>query len=652
MSRPLFLGNGHMLVGLNSFGLVHDFYFPYAGYENHLSEDGQRHKIGIWVDGKFSWLDDGTWSTSITYEDMALIGHIRALNDNLGIVLEFTDFVDSELSAFIRNVHVVNKSDVRREIRVFFHQVFEISESNRGDSAIYVPAEKAILNYKGHRNFVISGNRADGLSFDQYGIGNYGIEGKEGTYKDAEDGQLSGNAVEHGRVDSAIGFTLNIASHSSRRVNYWVAAGQTRDAAFGISRKIRDDSVHTRHAITQNFYHEWLTIAEPKILKLPKKYRHYVIKSLLIIKSHIDARGAIIASGDSQMLNYARDYYGYFWPRDGAFIIWPLIRLGYTEEAKNFFNFCKNVLTPGGYFMHKYLPDESVGSTWHAAIENGHDELPIQEDETAIVIFMLNEYMQYSNDTDFVELMFTKLVKPAIKYILEFMDKETGLPHQSFDLWEEKFQTTTYTTATVYGALVAAREIAETLNFSEDALAWKEAATALRKKAQIIFFNKDKGYFYKGYQIVDGTMKFDDTIDVSSLFGAVLFGLFDIDDPRVLQAEKTLEATLVDSPKVNGTPRYENDQYNLNDKSAKGNPWFVTSFWYAQYMVERGNKEFAEKVLNWSLDYMLPTGVLPEQIDTNEGTYISVAPLIWSQAEFINTVFDLYSARDLPDEDT
>jgi len=651
MSRPLFLGNGHMLVGLNSFGLVHDFYYPYVGYENHLSEKDQIHRVGVWVDGTFSWLDDGSWSTTINYEDTALIGRTRAVNKNLGVVLDFSDFVDSELTAFIRNVHVVNKHELRREIRVFFHQVFQISESTRGDSAVYMPNKKAILNYKGHRNFVISGCKSDGKAFDQFGIGNYGVEGKEGTYKDAEDGELSSNAVEHGRVDSAIGFNLNLAAHSSTRINYWVAAGQTRDDAFEISQTIYDQTVHDRHEITQNYWDEWLAIGQDKLLKLPAKYRGQAIKSLMLIKSHIDARGAVIASGDSQMLNYTRDYYGYFWPRDGAFVIWPLLRLGYAKEAQQFFTFCKEVLTSDGYLMHKYLPDGSPGSTWHAAIENGHEELPIQEDETAVVIFMLNEYLKYTGDKDFVEMMFIKLVRPAMKYIGEFTDAETGLPHQSFDLWEEKFLTTTYTTATVYAAYLAAANIAEAVNFPEDALKWKEDAKFLRDKAHQVFFNKDREYFYKGYRIVNKMMEFDETIDTSSLYGAVLFGLFDMDDPLVLRAEKTLEATLVNTPKIGGTPRYEHDHYNLGDDSAMGNPWFVTSFWYAQYMIEKGRHDEAEKVLDWGLNYMLPTGVLPEQIDTNNGNFVSVAPLIWSQAEFINTVFDLHSAREIPDPD-
>ena len=55
MARSLVLGNGNSLVCLDKFGQVRDFYFPYAGYENHVGQN-QVHKIGIFVDDKINWV--------------------------------------------------------------------------------------------------------------------------------------------------------------------------------------------------------------------------------------------------------------------------------------------------------------------------------------------------------------------------------------------------------------------------------------------------------------------------------------------------------------------------------------------------------------------------------------------------------------------
>lgn len=109
MARPIVLSNGELHVGLNGFGMVHDFYYPYVGFENHSAGDHLRHHVGVWIDGTLSWLDNpNEWTFTFRYPHTALIGHTLAKNDNLGILLEFDDFVDSEVSAFVRNIHVVN----------------------------------------------------------------------------------------------------------------------------------------------------------------------------------------------------------------------------------------------------------------------------------------------------------------------------------------------------------------------------------------------------------------------------------------------------------------------------------------------------------------------------------------------------------------
>jgi GH15 family glucan-1,4-alpha-glucosidase len=74
-----------------------------------------------------------------------------------------------------------------------------------------------------------------------------------------------------------------------------------------------------------------------------------------------------------------------------------------------------------------------------------------------------------------------------------------------------------------------------------------------------------------------------------------------------------------------------------------GNPWFITTLWQAQYYIETNRVAAAQKIVEWVQDRMLKSGVLSEQINPYTHSFISVAPLAWSQAEFINTVIDLSS---------
>src|SRR5690606_6660995 len=101
MSRPIVLSNGEMHVGINKNGFVHDFYFPYVGLENHSSGPDTRHRVGVWVDGVFSWLDEEGWNITFDYQPETLIGKTFARNERIGVELRFDDAVDSDISVFM-----------------------------------------------------------------------------------------------------------------------------------------------------------------------------------------------------------------------------------------------------------------------------------------------------------------------------------------------------------------------------------------------------------------------------------------------------------------------------------------------------------------------------------------------------------------------
>jgi GH15 family glucan-1,4-alpha-glucosidase len=110
MGRSVMLSNGHMLVGLNDSGLVHDFYYPYVGLDNLTTSRSIHHNIGVWVNGKFSWIDDGSWDISTDFEEDALISTISMYSKNFELELLFKDFVDSQYTAFCRYITINNKS--------------------------------------------------------------------------------------------------------------------------------------------------------------------------------------------------------------------------------------------------------------------------------------------------------------------------------------------------------------------------------------------------------------------------------------------------------------------------------------------------------------------------------------------------------------
>ena len=437
MARPILIGNGALTVGLDEFGQVHDFYYPYVGLENLTTARSTGHKIGVWVDGIFSWTDDGSWKITQKYADNSLIGITTMVSDNLQISIIFNDFVDSEFNAFVREIEIYSKSEDQRNVRLFLHQVFEISPYGRADTALFEPDEHYILDYKGRCSILTYGiNYQSNKPFDQFAIGNHGIEGKEGTYKDAEDGELSNSAVEHGGVDAVIRFDLYVNNSISAKIDYWLVAADSQSKAEKIHLKIKEMGLSSIRRRTEQHWQNWLNISSSVLNQVAAPYQQACKISLMLIKAHCDKRGGIIASCDSSIYNYGRDYYTYVWPRDGAFAIWPLMRLGYHQEAKKFFEFCRDIITEDGYLEHKFQPDRAIGSTWHPLLHGNHKELAIQQDETAIVLYMLGEYDTFFNDNEFIENLYGSFIQPMANWLCEFIDNHTGLPHASYDLWE------------------------------------------------------------------------------------------------------------------------------------------------------------------------------------------------------------------------
>lgn len=640
MGRPVVLSNSRMFVGLDENGLVHDFYYPYVGEDNLTNSRSLQHKIGVWVDGQFSWIDDGSWKIKIDFEETALISSITLSSSTFQLELLLSDFVDSEDAAFIRRIKVVNQADTAREVRVFMHQVFQISHVGRGDTALYVPDDHYLLDYKGRCCLIIAGRSADGTDFDQFAVGNYGIEGKTGTFKDSEDGELSGNLVEHGGVDSVIRFSASVPANESWNFDYWIVAAPTQLEAQLVHTKLKHQGIERRIASTREHFSRWLKPAQDKLNAIAAHDRNAVLKSLLIIKAHCDNGGSILASGDSSIFNYGRDYYCYCWPRDGAYAVWPLIRLGIYDEARAFFQFASDTMHRDGYMMHKYQPDRSIGSTWHPMLHNDVKELAIQEDETASVLFMMGEYYEATHDRNFVEHFYEPFVLPAAHFMTYFVDDITGLPHASYDLWEEKFLTTTYTVSVTIASLKTAIRFSELVDRPLDSEPWRRSLERMQQQLETL--RHPEGYYQKGYLLQkDGQLEADETVDISSLQGIYLFSGIDIQDESVRKTAEKVEDRLLDRSPAGGVARYEEDNYFRTKHNYPGNPWIVCTAWLAQYYAAVGRIDDAKRLLAWCMDRRLTSGVLSEQFDPEDGKPLGVTPLVWSSAELINTILDI-----------
>jgi GH15 family glucan-1,4-alpha-glucosidase len=596
----------------------------------------------LWVDGKISWTYEDSWriETKTGFETMS--GEITAINDSLGIEIHFEDVLYNEKNIFIRQVKIKNNRDYQRQIKLYFSHEFEIYESRRGDTAYYDPQENLIIHYKGRRIFLIN-VRHEGKGLDDYTIGNFGIEGKEGSFMDATDGQLSKNAIEHGKVDSVIGITLDIQANGEQMVDYWIAYAKIMKEAQELNKYVLDRTPSYLMKTTQDFWHAWLNNRNFNFYHLEDNVVDLFKKSLLILRAHVDDNGSILASGDSTLLQYGRDAYSYMWPRDGALSAVALDKAGDYNVSKRFFEFCNDVVTNEGFFMHKYRPDKSLGSSWHAWVYKNRPQYPIQEDETALVIYSLWKHYEFSKDLEYIESIYNSLIKKCADFMVNYIDETTGLPKPTYDLWEEKLGASTFTCSAVYGGLLAAANFSRVLGKFENEKNYKNAADKVKEGIEKYLWNEDKKMFYKLINFEDNNIIHDDTLDFSSIYGIFRFRVLDISDPRVVNSIHTMEELAKDIP-VGGMFRYEHDWYHRHSDSKFGNPWIITTLWLAQYYIVAAKKEEdfdkVKEILQWVVKNAGSTGILPEQIDSETGEHKSASPLTWSHSEFVITIIN------------
>lgn len=645
MARSLVIGNGHLTVLMDAEGVVRDIYYPYVGLENHVG--GAKHRIGLWWDGNFSWLDGNDWNIKISYENQSMLGQVEYTHKQQGIRVIVRAVVYNELPVFVRSVTFYNTNKLTKKIKIFFGQEFAISETKFRNTGFFDPTKNAIIHYKGRRVFLINGSSPNG-GIDDYTVGIFNYEGKDGSYRDAEDGILTRNAVEHGPVDSVVAFSVNCEGLSSVDVFCWLCAAKSMEEAYELNETILQKSAHGVMHSTTAFWQAWAEAKQINFHGLPENIVKAYFDSLFVLRAHLDHKGGIVASLDSDMLLYGKDSYTYVWPRDASFVAIALDKAGYSTITKKFYDFCFEVLHEDGYLHHRFQPDLSLGSTWQSSIiqkdwlKNKILQLPIQEDETATVIYGLWQHYKNSNDIEFIEAMYKPFIEKAVDFMLEFRDKYTGLPIQSYDLWEEVSGVSTYTCAAVCGALQAASRFATILGKYNHAHSYTLAVTDLIKAMRSYLFDPELNSFVRGLRVDGISVKKLKTIDSSALFGLWYYEVLDRSDPMFIGTQKAVEDKLHNKKGIGGFIRYENDQYYKVPGVDQSNPWIVTTLWDLQRRIKFSeNKEELVALsgeLNWVTDRLNFLPVMAEQFHPYTGEPLSAAPLAWSHSVFVETV--------------
>ncbi|MEO8285555.1 MAG: glycoside hydrolase family 15 protein [Chloroflexota bacterium] len=653
MPRDLPIGNGTLLVNFDSTYTLRDFYYPYVGNENQTL--GHRCRMGVWADGTFAWVADDGWTRDLRYVEDTLATDVRLHHSGMGLEIQCTDVVDFHENAMVRRFLVKDLSGADRDVRLFFHHDFHLYENEVGDTAYFDPYSRAVIHYKDHRYILILGGttHSSGLQtgLSGYATGTKEVNGKEGTWRDAEDGVLGGNPISQGSVDSTVQINVSLPAGGDAEAFLWLAVGCDHEEVTEMNERIISKLPAQLIKRTSNYWRLWANKEHFDYAHCSLEVITQFKRSLLIMRTQVDNHGAIIAANDTDIVEFSRDTYSYMWPRDGALVSYALTLAGYGLGTLHFLNFCERVISRHGYFLHKYNPDGSLASSWHPWVgADGHDEqLPIQEDETALVLWAISNYYEHTRSVDGIKSLFRPVVVAAADFMVGYRDKVSGLPLPSYDLWEERRGVMAFTVGAVYGGLMSAAHLAAA--FGETELAARYETTADNIKEAVIenMYDPGSGRFVRMVTPEeDGGYVMDHTID-ASLYALWYFGMFSVDDERIVRTMDAVRGALWCDTPVGGLARYENDNYQRvatppGSPSTPGNPWFVCTMWYAQYLIaaakDQAGLDKAFELIQWATDRALPSGVMAEQVDPYTGNPLSVSPLTWSHAAYITTILE------------
>jgi GH15 family glucan-1,4-alpha-glucosidase len=684
MTRPLTLtgAGGRLSYQYGEDGTVRDIYWPFVGQANQITRLPQR--LAVRVDDATSWLDEPDWTRQLDYDGDTLVGRSVYENSDLGLRVTVRDAVDPEDPVYLRRLDIEDLSRKGRRVDIFAHHHFEMPGNETGDTSLYDPDAKAILSFK-NDSYVFTGTEPSlGEAYDALPFDVHWRVPPPDIFANVARGVLSRFAVAHNKVNSVVG----LAVLPPGTVYTWDAWGRSEEEARAVHERLGSKGPQAVLDRASRYWCEWLRSGEERVKHkldlevLPTELRSMYRRSLLQVVAQQAASGAILAGTDSdvRLTHPSGDVYSYCWPRDGALSADILSSAGHFEEAAAFFRFCLEMPRVFGLLPHKVNADGTLAPTWLSRIpRHPYDLAGVQEDESALVVWALGRHIERSGDRQLLRDLYKPLVLGLTEALVKYIEPISGLPFESWDLWEERQGVHAYTVASIYGAMISAANCADTMGDTPNADKYRSEAAKLKCKFEEWFWLADSGRYARTVELdeLGGVRRNEkdelvrDSEPDASLYALYSLGLFEPSDPdpdpKVIATMAALESKLRVTaamaprrrsrlstwlqvrPSDNGVARYRHDVYYRSAQDQDfthipGPPWVITTLWSADHRIVTGDVVGGLKDIVWVADRALPSGVLPEQVDPRTGEHRSTSPLTWSHAAVVDTITHLLDA--------
>lgn len=600
------IGNRKMMAVMTSNGEMQKLWWPRLDVFQQIDE----WNFAISIDGytNLLWLhDDMEWDFVQKYLDDSPIVLTKGRHKVLPISWQFIDFILPDKDVLIRRINIKNDSEKKMSIKLWQYSNFPIDERYRYNTTQYIDDIDGILHYRANTAIGLCSSKK--ISAFQCGgdvksqIKGLNLAGEDQNMSSQGAVMWDYNTV-YPQEDICIDIYL-IADTSIEKIFKTMSSLKIRNTS-----DVQNDVCKYWHDIY--FERNHIDIYNKKLNKL---YNRSIMVFHLLSQSDL---GSILAAPEVDEDFLYCGGYGFCWGRDAAYITCAIDAAGYYDMVDKFYEWTISAQSADGSWAQRHYLDGSIAPNWG-----------IQIDETGSVLWGIWEHYKITKDKQFLSKMWPSIKKGA-EFLISYLDDYTGLPSDSYDLWEERVAEHTYSAAAVYGGFIGASNIAAEMGFDAEAKGWTKNAIDIKKAIEKWCWDEETGYFLRSIK-VDGEIHKDHIVDISVLGLVYPFKVLDANDKRIRATVKVIEDRLW-SLKVGGIKRYENDVYR------GGNPWILTTLWLTYYYTLIDENDRAKELFGWVVDHATPMGLFSEQIHRNTGKPAWVVPLTWSHAMFILTL--------------
>ena len=392
---------------------------------------------------------------------------------------------------------------------------------------------------------------------------------------------------------------------------------------------------------TVNFWHGWIEESN-----YTGRWREAVNRSALTLKL-ITSRihGSMVAAptfGLPEVIGGERNWdYRYTWIRDSAFIIYSLLRLGFTQEAREFANWIKdrtNDLNPDGSLQVIYALDGSrdLEEKILSHLEGYRGSQPVRIGNGACNQLQLDIYGELLDalylmdkyDQNITHDLWTNLIK-----IVDYVTENWERPDEG--IWEIRGgkHHFLFSRLMCWVAVDRGIRIAHNRGFPAPLETWRETRDQIYRDIYQNFWNEEKGAFT---QVRNGT-----SLDASSLL-MPLVRFISATDPRWLSHLEQVEKELVYDSLVY---RYSEEADAEDGLTGIEGTFSICTFWFVENLSRSGQLRKARLYFEKMLGYANHLGLYAEELSP-QGEHLGNFPQAFTHLALITAAHDLDSRLD------